>query len=359
MEMPGNLKFRGFYSFSAALIVASLVACERRQEVGKSTEESSNGISGKVEQRPEPQSKTRLRDNLRGARTNADILAASLDEALSSGLIQSDPEVRSAYEYNLGRFSPEVLAKLTSAGIGFGGGMIPKLVANTKNEEFFKQYYDALATDLKSKMELMQHMGSDSPLFAPDRIEETLKGLSQLTDDELRVLGSGLASRVKLNSGDEGSKIDAINGYFSVISDPILLEKLAPAAVTAMKTDEAIAWLQKIAPEVSRYGDIALIQSLKPETYHQGFEFINNLIDNNQVPRAQKATETFLLRYAVADPNEAIKWVLSLDSSFVTPQMLTTSFLSLYRCQPENALRLLEGTEDPKRKALFERLIKQ
>jgi hypothetical protein len=299
------------------------------------------------------------RAELLAAHDDPEFLADQLDFVLESGRIRDDRKIQSLYRDNFSKFGPEVLAKLTISKDGFGGGLVvQKFVASHRDPAFVRDYYVALGAEEGAKLDFLQHFGSDSPLVTPEQISSMLGMLPKLSDNELKYLGRGIKSRITVLTKNSESKVELINAYFAAIEEPQLLRGLAPAAVDAMTTDDAIEWLQEGDAELVAAGDNAFIRSLGPQNYSKGIELINYFIETDQIPRAQKATEEFLFRYAAEHPSKALDWVDSLGNEIRTEQMLMTAFGSIYDKQPAEALKILESTTDPARREIYERYIK-
>jgi hypothetical protein len=300
----------------------------------------------------------RLRGDLRNYREDVPRLAAMLDDAISSGLLSSDDNVRDAYLSNLSGFDANTLAKLAACDDPqFSPCALAKLIGEKKDAKFVGEFLVALGNNIDVKLICIQNIACDSPLFEPGSINSSLSYLPHLTPSELSCLGGALQGRVREAFRNRGDGSETLNEYVAVLKEPILLQRLLPAALNYMSTDQAAEWLQQVSPEISESVDSMFMRSLKPDTYEVGFEFVNNLLDVGQTKRAQKATEQFLMHaYAGEDPQGALKWVLEQDKGFVTGQMLTTVYVAMYRNNPEYALRMLELAPEDQRKRLADTL---
>lgn len=300
----------------------------------------------------------RLRQDLRNSKEDAARLAAMLDDAISSGILSSDDNVMKAYSSHINEFDPITLAKLAICKVP----LIPacnlgRMIGEKRDAKFVGEFLVALGNNDDLKLICIQNIACDSPLFEPGSINSTLSQLPHLTPLELTCLGGALQGRVREAFRNRGDGSETLNEYVAVLKDPVLLQRLLPAALDYMTTDQAAGWLQQVSPEISESVDSMFMRSLKPDTYEVGFEFVNNLLDVGQTKRAQKATEQFLMQsYAGEDPQGALKWVLEQDKGFVTGQMLTTVYVAMYRNKPENALRMLELAPEDQRIRLADTL---
>lgn len=300
----------------------------------------------------------RLRKDLRSCREDTARLVAMLDEAISSGILITDDDVMKAYSSHIDEFDPVTLAKLAICKVP----LIPacnlgRVIGEKKDAKFVGEFLVALGDNNEVKLVCIHNIACYSPLFGPESINSTLGLLPRLTPSELRCLGGALQSRVQEAFRNRGSGSETLNEYVAVLKEPILLQRLLPTALNYMTTEQTAEWLRQVSPEVSESVDSMFMRSLKPDTYGEGFEFVNNLLDVGQTKRAQKATEQFLLHaYAGEDPQGALKWVLEQDKGFVTGQMLTTVYVAMYRKNPDYALRMLELAPEDQRKRLADTL---
>lgn len=302
-------------------------------------------------ERVRPQS---LRQEIRTGASEPDLLAARLKDVLADQLLEN-PEFRRLYRVQFSRFSADTLAELTvSKGAFAGGGVVQQFIATSGDLEFVLAYFVALGEDLDAKRLLLQHLGSDSSLLAPDEVAAFLAELPDLSDGEWRALGSGLRSRVRIHTKGHDAKKQSLNKYLSVIEEPEVLKKLAAAAVGVMQTDEAIEWLKEGEFALMASGDVTLMRSLKPTEYDKGFDLLNFYIEDGQVERAKNAIEGFLPGYAAKNPRDAVAWVASLEQAVQTDQMRATVFRALYKSHPEEARALLEATENSEIRSLYE-----
>lgn len=279
-------------------------------------------------------------------------LKKSLKLLSQSGALASDRDVISACKKNISSFSYEQIAFLISSK-GELSLFAMKYVAAQADTTLLREVHHHLEGSKELQKNLIAHAASDSVLFSPEKIGETLGILNGFSSAELERIGASIAGKISTINNDE-EKIDLINRYMEAVRDPKILVRLSRAAVSVMDVPEAIDWLKQGDIGTMQYGDEMLLENIEKKNFNAGLGYVNWLIDQGQLPRAQRAIEAFTRNYAKSDPESALRWVLDFDESIRTDQMAVTAFTNLYRTDPVRAKQVILEVADPKMKVIFE-----
>lgn len=296
------------------------------------------------------------RSRVVASRNHPEELEGLLDRILANGLFSGDDGLVAIYRDNISSFGPETIAKMLISGVPFGD--LRSYVEHHEDAEFVSGVLSALGPTSTLKLGLASELGQESPLFTPSMAEQSLQRMRGLTGRELWTIGLGMSSRIE-RVKDRREALAMLNQYYESVTCRDALKPLSSAAVSMMNTKEALEWFAAGEPEMMKAGELKLFNSLTDGNCTLGMEYINMLLDNGQVARANGLIQAFVNSYSTARPEEAIKWVLSLDEETRTRQMLVTSFSNLYRVNPTEARSIYSSIRDTKIKSAFEVVLKQ
>jgi hypothetical protein len=286
----------------------------------------------------------------------ADRIDQHVDWIIESGILNDDREASRIVRMQISNLQSETLAKLCSASPAMRL-YIMKEVASSKDVGFVRSFLSFVSKDAEISASFLQHLGSDSPLLAPDQLEATLEILELDSDDHREQLGRGIAGRVaEIKDLDE--RLEAVNSYYQSTDNYHLLKFLSYEAVQLMDTNEAAEWLVGGPAALVEHGDAAYIQSMNANSLDPAISFINRLVELEQVDRAQRNIENVVSKYAPQDPAAAMAWVATLDGELVTSQAYLTAFAQLHSVDPDTALRLAATTQEAKARRVFENYIR-
>lgn len=345
----------------ATVCVVAITGSYWLQENGHDSRGSSN-ISSKSQVHPNPRFETKSQPASRGSRNQGkshqivesaihdpQALLDLIPSLIELGLID-DIETMNVYRQSFKSFSPTQLAELLQLWPGGGQGAwmamnVTMFLERQQTPDTLRGLLEALPREHPQRGSIVQRMGRKSPLFAPERIEETAKFLDP---QDLTELGIGLSNR--LRNLDPDVEYELLIEYLEVLDRSELTGPLVSRVVELKARNaplEMKEWLLSEEPTFVQQADTALMKELTSSHLDEAISFANTLLERGEVSRASIAVEAIGKQYRIKDPQGAYDWALSLPSDLDSRmQVLVSAYALLCRSDRNTEDEILSNTSN-------------
>lgn len=199
-------------------------------------------------------------------------------------------------------------------------------MVNRKDPAFFRDVIFALP-ESESRNGMLKRVARDSAFFAPEEIDRMLDGFPE---GDRANIGEGLSYQLdKLTSQQ---RYETAGRYFSDCDDPLILNSISASVMRQLVAEDpenAAKWSLEQPGESVQGGDMALLEGLGGKHTQTAIDFVNTLIERDELPRAATATEIIARTEFGGNPEGAIDWAMTLPPELKNREKILYQFLTV------------------------------